>query len=385
MASEIVVTVGADTTQLQQGLNQVSNLGSQAGQKSTSWASMLGKAFGYFTMIKDAVGDIVDKFMEIANKARELRNLSIATGISTSELQRYEILAKNAGISLTTFAHSISEFNKKMGEAKIRGSEANAALTKLGFGLRDIESGNLTYKDTLIEMAKAYEAGTDEATLMHYGIQLFGSSFEQLLPIIKQGTVDIQKRMEALDPSNEKYVSAAAAAADTADRLATRLERALLAIAGSLALAGEDVLDETDSFLNRMWLTLRHMAGASNRDLARDYADAIVKQMTPGKTKAQQKEYIDYYRENLDDESKKYFDERIKEIYDTKGKKLTPLGLSEAQGASTLQQMGGGDIISAIAFTPLERIATATEETARNTAPKAEGDTTHADVPLELR
>ena len=32
--------------------------------------------------------------------------------------------------------------------------------------------------------------------------------------------------------------------------------------------------------------------------------------------------------------------------------------------------MGGGDVVSAIAFTPLERIATATEETAKNTAPK---------------
>jgi hypothetical protein len=35
-----------------------------------------------------------------------------------------------------------------------------------------------------------------------------------------------------------------------------------------------------------------------------------------------------------------------------------------------MQQMGGGDIVSAIAFTPLERIASATEETARNTAPQ---------------
>jgi hypothetical protein len=51
------------------------------------------------------------------------------------------------------------------------------------------------------------------------------------------------------------------------------------------------------------------------------------------------------------------------------GKKLSPFGLSEAGAASNLQQMGGGDIFGAVAFTPLERIATATEKTAENTKP----------------
>jgi hypothetical protein len=44
--------------------------------------------------------------------------------------------------------------------------------------------------------------------------------------------------------------------------------------------------------------------------------------------------------------------------------------MSEAGAASQMQQIGGGDIFGAVAFTPLERIATATEETATNTRPK---------------
>jgi hypothetical protein len=88
----------------------------------------------------------------------------------------------------------------------------------------------------------------------------------------------------------------------------------------------------------------------------------------------------------MNDDEKKIFMDRIKELEGGKdGKKLTPLGLSEAQGASSLQQMGGGDIISAIAFTPLERIATATEETARNTTPRPEGTITPSPVPVEAR
>ena len=66
----------------------------------------------------------------------------------------------------------------------------------------------------------------------------------------------------------------------------------------------------------------------------------------------------------------KDFMDKFAKILGEGGKKIQPSGLQSAQGASQLQQMGGGDIVSAIAFTPLERIATATEETAKNTAPK---------------
>ena len=370
-SSEIVVTVGADATELEKGLNEVTNeaskKGGEATSKATSFAAILGRAYGVASMIAGVVSQMFEGFMVAARKAQELRNLSVATGLPIDQLQRYEVLAKNAGVSLTTFAHSVAEFNKKMGEAKIRGSEANAALTKLGFGLADITKGNFNYNDALLALAASYEAGTDQATLMHYGVQLFGSSFEQLLPIIKQGTLNIKKQMDDLNVSNDKLARSAANAADVANRTGQKVENALINIAGLFAQAGEDILDETDLFMNKVYGVLRRSVGTSNETIAKDYADAVVKQMSGGKTKEEQKRYFEYYGSNLDAESKKIYDARIKELTEANGKKLTPLGLTEAQGASTIQQMGGGDIVSAIAFTPLERIAAATEQTAKNT------------------
>ena len=388
-SSEIVVTVGADATELEKGLNEVSKeaskKGGEATAKSTSFAAILGRAYGVASMIAGVVSQMFEGFMVAARKAQELRNLSVATGLPIDQLQRYEVLAKNAGISLTTFAHSVAEFNKKMGEAKIRGSEANAALAKLGFGLSDITKGNLNYNDALLALSASYEAGTDQATLMHYGVQLFGSSFEQLLPIVKQGTLNIKKQMDDLNVSNDRLARSAANAADVANRTGQKIENALINIAGMFAQAGEDILDETDLFMNKVYGVLRRSVGTSNETIAKDYADAVVKQMSGGKTKEEQKRYFEYYGSSLDAESKKFYDARIKELTEGQGKKLTPLGLSEAQGASTIQQMGGGDVVSAIAFSPLERIAAATEETARNTVPRPELIPTISPVPLEAR
>jgi hypothetical protein len=98
-----------------------------------------------------------------------------------------------------------------------------------------------------------------------------------------------------------------------------------------------------------------------------DYANDVFKQMSKGLTKEQQKAYFDEFGSFLSDEALASYQKRIKELTASNGKKLTPQGLTEAQGASTMQQMGGGDIVSAIAFTPLERIASATEQTAKNT------------------
>jgi spermidine/putrescine-binding protein len=60
-----------------------------------------------------------------------------------------------------------------------------------------------------------------------------------------------------------------------------------------------------------------------------------------------------------------FLNELNKQIYGEAGKKLSPLALQTAQGASSLQQMGGGDIVSAVAFSPAQ-------QTAENTAKSAE-------------
>lgn len=125
---------------------------------------------------------------------------------------------------------------------------------------------------------------------------------------------------------------------------------------------------ETLDIINNDTAALYHAIFSSSSEVqGTDYANDVFKQMSKGLSKEQQKAYFEEFGSLMGEDARKAYDKRIKELTETAGKKLTPLGLTEAQGASTIQQMGGGDIVSAIAFTPLERIATATEQTAKNT------------------
>jgi hypothetical protein len=302
--------------------------------------------------------------MKYAQIARELRNLSVATGIPIADLRNFDLQAKQAGISTSAMAHSVAEFNKKMGEAKIRGSEANAAMAKLGVGLVDLKNGTFTYNDAMMALAASYEAGTDSATLMHYGIQLFGSSFEQLLPLIKQGTVDLKKGSQAMVGVNKDSARGFASFADSWDVAWQSIENTAINGFGIIANAFSETLD----IINNDTAALYHAVFSSSAKVqGTDYANDVFKQMSKGLTKEQQKAYFDEFGSFLSDEALASYQKRIKELTASNGKKLTPQGLTEAQGASTMQQMGGGDIVSAIAFTPLERIASATEQTAKNT------------------
>lgn len=370
MASEIVVTVGADTTQLEKGLQDVASQGTKASTQATSFASILGRAYGVGQMLLSVITPVFDFMMKYAEKARELRNMSVATGMPIEQLQKWNVVAQNSGISLSTLAHSMAEFNKKMGEAKIRGSEANAALTKLGFGMKDLGKDTLRYQDALYALADAYKAGTDDATLMHYGVQLFGSSFEQMLPLVKQGSGELKKQLDNVATAEDGNARAAARFADVMTRTGAILESVFIDIVGIFQNFGESTLDFFDNFGNKLYYNFRGIFGGREQML-KEAAEASYKQRSAGHTKEENKKYFEELAASyaMNDEEKKVFLDKIKELEGGKGVKLSPLGLSEAQGASSLQQMAGGDIVSAIAFTPLERIADATEQTAKNTDP----------------
>lgn len=369
--AEVSVTVEANTQPLEKGLNDVTKEASKGGKgakaEAGGFVSTLGKAYGQFSMIFSAIQAGFEFVMKYATMARELRNLSVATGLPVGQLREFELQAKQAGISTSTMAHSVAEFNKKMGEAKIRGSEANAAMAKLGVGLGDIQNGTFKYNDALMALAASYEAGTDDATLMYYGTQLFGSSFEQLLPLVKQGTVELKKHGEAMIGVNKNANNALSNMADAWDNIVQSTENALINIFGSIGSVIGDVLDLINNGVDAVY---QKVFSSTDKDAGEQFAQDVFDQMSKGLTKAQQQNYFEKYGSLLNYEQRKSYDQKIKELTESKGKKLTPLGLSEAQGASSIQQMGGGDIVSAIAFTPLERIAMATEETARNTDPK---------------
>ena len=204
--ADLTVTIGADLSELEKGIGdagktvgkgaaKIENPFQKTADKFSSAAGIGGMIAGPIGL---AIGQFIDAFGQFINKIGEyvkeliaysvkLRNLSIATGVSVGELQKLEGVATASGVSIDTMAHAMAEFNKRMADAKINGSEVNNLLAKLGVGMDQVSDGSFDAIAGMKALAAAHEAGTDAVTLAYYGNKLFGSSFEQLLPIIKRG------------------------------------------------------------------------------------------------------------------------------------------------------------------------------------------------------
>lgn len=379
MAEDITVTIGADATSLEKGMKDSSkNVKSMMGDinSNVGLLASVGSIVAAVEMVKSAFNAVSSYIKGIIDNAVELRNLSNATGISTEGLQRLQIIAQTSGTSLSTVATAFGEFNKRAGEARIRGSELNALFTKLNVNFNDVKDGSYNAINGLVDLAKAYEAGTDAATLAYYGNMMYGSSFQSLLPLIKEGSINVKKYGDSVIQSEHGSAEAAAHLSDNLNTLSASMGNIWTDLVGGFYMFFEKIRWMINSVMWAIVAEVRthlpEFAGGMSQNQAADwYATQMVKSMQPGLNKEERKAYLDYNL-GLVDESKvsrvtAKFNELISkggEIGGTAGVKLTPIGLMEARAASTMQSMGGGDIVSAVGFSPAEKTADNTERTA---------------------
>jgi hypothetical protein len=216
----------------------------------------------------------------------------------------------------------------------------------------------------------AHKAGTDDATLAYYGNIMLGQSYEQLLPLIKKGSSDMSALNDILIKNSDEATEAMGTMSDQMSILWQNMK--------NMAYEGVSYIFRLTDFF----------ASIRNRKIANWQSDPAEKARVlnaweyghSNKYKMEQAEKL-IKESGMSPEDEKKFRDAMGKLLDEGGKKIGPGGFTEAQGASRIQQMGGGDILSALAFTPLERIAMATEETARNTAPGTTATTTETPTP----
>jgi hypothetical protein len=380
--ADLSVTIGLDQTELEKGLaNAGKTLGELSGSAAagenpfSDAAGQLSSAQGIGNLIAGPmgalagafvdsfggmIGDVMGKIKELADYAQTLRRMSIATGVSISELNRMESFGQAFGVSLDTIVSSFTEFTRRMGEVRIKGGELTNVLAKMGVGMDEVANGTFNHQKAMKMLADAYAAGTDEATLLYYGTKMFGDAFKDMLPIIQSGS-------KAVEDASDTYLKLRDEAGEALGRFGQDLYKvweilrnAFVNILGTFVEEIENLQSDVKNILSKGFFN----PFESDEAKAKRVLENTPKYMTDEERIRFVLER--YYDEDERDAARKELEKQLK----GGGKILSPFGMSEAGAASQMQQMGGGDIFGAVAFTPLERIATATEETATNTRPK---------------
>jgi hypothetical protein len=380
--ADLSVTIGLDQTELEKGLAGAGKkIGSLAGSVNAgknpfqATANQLGTGMGIGSLLGGPIGGVIGAFFdafigmitqvtskikEVLDYANMIRMTTLRTGLTTNQVMQYEALGKAFGISLQTMSSAVTEFTRRMGEARIKGGEVTNILAKMGVGMDEVANGTFDANSAMKALADSYAAGTDEATLLYYGTKMFGDSFKELLPLIKAGSKAIDDSRNVYLKGVEESTTAAGRLGQDLSNIGTSLWNALVNIVGGFAWAIEQIQYHAKNLFSPGF----YNPFESIEDEVKRKLNNAPKYMTNEERKNFVMEQMGDERDQ--EEVRKEIDKQLK----GNGKILTPFGMSEAGAASQMQQMGGGDIFGAVAFTPLERIATATEETAMNTKPK---------------
>jgi hypothetical protein len=381
--ADLSVTIGLDQTELEKGIAGAGKtLGGLAGSVQAgknpfqATADKMSTGMGIGTMIAGPIGGVIGAFFdafggmlsaalskvkEIAEYAKQIRLASISTGLSIDQIRQVEAVGQAFGVSLQTMVKSAVEFTRRMGEARIKGGELTNILAKMGVGMDEVANGTFNHQKAMKMLADAYAAGTDEATLLYYGTKMFGDAFKDLLPIIKAGS-------KAIDEAARSYYNAGKEETSAAARLGNMLAN----IGRSLVNMLIDLVGGFHSIMEDLAQMMKNIFDPGFWNPFENFKDKIARQIRNSPeymTNEEIKERVlKFYPKSQRDTVAKEIDEQLK----GSGKVLSPFGMAEAGAASQMQQMGGGDIFGAVAFTPLERIATATEATAEHTRPRDE-------------
>jgi hypothetical protein len=361
---------------------------------STAWSAATKAAEMYVDAIKGGI--------EYAQKIEKVSRIS---GLTVEEVQKYGYAAQMSGVDFETFAGAMANANKELGKLALYGGTSVVALSRLGINVDNVKNHSVGAIEVLKKMADAYKKHAETAEMAALGNQLFGGSFKDMIPMLRNGSAEIERLAEQAPKVDAQTISASAAAgrsftgiketayAKAAEDLVgyTRSEeytaKGLSKGVESGDVSAKDAVEKLLKPANRGAEKTLLSSGARLGEYAQFINPAtaynlgvkkllgidesnIAAKATAGEgirgagedTKTVRERFIAMRGgklENLNESDKKIvaaFDDKIKE----EGKMNLQSGTFQA--ASKMQQMGGGDVLSAIS-----RVDFA-QQTADNTA-----------------
>lgn len=384
MADDVKVKFGGDFTDVAKG----------AGDAAKKAGTALGDWFGDFrksmaTQIASglALTALVGKFVSSAAESlqyfREMDLTMRRLGTSGAEFQKLARFGKEAGVSMENVARSLNFFNlysKKAAE----GNETHArSLRMLGFTQKDISNGNVTATEAIMKLADMYDLTGNETIIAAKAMEIFGMRGKDMIPIIKSGREQIRemtKDMAVLSAQAIKELSATQLRIEKAKKqLETTFVTNPLSWLGEWysAREGRALVEEANETRTDGGGTVTQQARSQAASIASNAPDlaALKEAAKAAKIESERfgstgetREFNRQLAANL---------ERIikqKENTPDKAPVITPLLPASALTASSLQEIGGGDISSVLSGTYANDMLDAARRTADATAAMAAKD-----------
>lgn len=208
MASRSLGTLTLDLVAKIGGFVQGMTQAERAADKSLSAiekrAYKFGQALGTGLKVAAAtavagIGALGIALQTTINGLDDLSKSAQKVGITTEELSKLAYAGELADVSLDTLTSSLGRLTKAQAEALDESSKTAKVFDALGISVKDAAGNLRSSSDVLGDFAQRFQelGGSPEAVAA--GFQLFGRSFQELIPLLKDGREGIKGAGDELE------------------------------------------------------------------------------------------------------------------------------------------------------------------------------------------
>ena len=335
--------------------------------------------FGQAVSALRIVGSFLNDSIDYAAK---VKLASIRSGESVQSIQRLTNAATTQGISFDAVTTVLTEGNRRLGQGLVNGGPVVIGLNRLGVSMEQIRNKSVSASEILMKMADLYKQTGDNVQMANLGVSVFGNNFSELIPLLKEGRTAIQSIGNEAGIMSKDEIEAAALAKTQIERGKKTIQNAGVETAGFLAKGLESF--HTQLAFNPYYGTYSGMTKDTSSAMARSYYGRFhgtgegITDFAKSK-QAEMLRTIEHFRQS--NPSGKPFEEILNEtnLKDQLNMVNALVDLSNKENAKTtnmpgfkagqmawatsLQAMGGGDVLSAMAQNPQQQIADNTAKT----------------------
>ena len=351
-------------------------------KKSGRFMPTFGEAFSAIQVVGSFLNDAIDY-------ATKVKQASIRSGQSVENIQRLTNAAVTQGISFDEVTSVLTEGNRRLGQGLVAGGSIQLGLSRLGVSMEQIRNKSVSTSEVLMKMADLYKQTGDDVQMANLGVSIFGNSFTSLIPMLKQGRDAISALGNEAGIMSKSEIESAALAKAQIERSKKVMQEGAITIAGAAASELDDIQKSiafapgifgsrggflsgpfsgaqgnADVMMARAYYGRFAGPGDSIGDFAKLERDNLLKRIKERKD-LYEKEGLSYKMTPAEKDRISVINGLITLANKTNPNKMPGFKSEQIAWATSLQAMGGGDVLSAMAQNPQDR-------TAENTAKAVE-------------
>ncbi|MFO0388227.1 MAG: hypothetical protein ACK502_00710 [Alphaproteobacteria bacterium] len=190
---ELVIRIRAETQQLESGLKRVQGLVAQSSNgMSSSLAGVVAQAKALAPAL--SAGAIVAFGKSAFDAADRLNDLAMRTGVAASTFSALNVSLLQSGSNVDELSSSINRMNNMIGEAAKGSQEAIKAFDDIGLSVAKLQQ--LSPEEQFYEITRALGSIDNQSKFTNAGMDIFGRSFSNIGPLIRQANGDLREFVE---------------------------------------------------------------------------------------------------------------------------------------------------------------------------------------------